>query len=205
MERVEAIRNNPLFRASMERIERAEAEREFCRHGMSHVLDVARIAWITALERRCRVPKDVVYAAALLHDVGRAEQYATGEDHDVAGARIAGEILKGLPASLQFDAAERSAILAAVAGHRGPAVPEAHGRAPGGELAGAVRGSGEADAGVAARAPEGSPPDSSAQGLGEVLARLVKEADNRSRACYACPARDACYWPDERKNLSLDI
>lgn len=182
MERVEAIRNNPLFRASMERIERAESEREFCRHGMSHVLDVARIAWIAALERRCRVSKDVVYAAALLHDVGRAEQYATGEDHDVAGARIAGEILKGLPASLQFDAAERSAILAAVAGHRGPAASEAHGRAP-----------------------EGSLPDSSAQELGEVLARLVKEADNRSRACYACPARDACYWPDERKNLSLDI
>lgn len=205
MERVEAIRNNPLFRASMERIERAEAEREFCRHGMSHVLDVARIAWITALERRCRVSKDVVYAAALLHDVGRAEQYATGEDHDVAGARIAGEILKGLPAPLQFDAAECSAILAAVAGHRGPAASEAHGCAFGGELAGAVHGSGEADAGMTGRAPGGSLPDSSAQELGEVLARLVKEADNRSRACYACPARDACYWPDERKNLSLDI
>ena len=149
--------------------------------------------------------KDVVYAAALLHDVGRAEQYATGEDHDVAGARIAGEILKGLPASLQFDAAERSAILAAVAGHRGPAASEAHGRAFGGELAGAVHGSGEVDAGMTGRAPEGSLPDSSAQGLGEVLARLVKEADSRSRACYACPARDGCYWPDERKNLSLDI
>ena len=205
MERVEAIRNNPLFRASMERIERAEAEREFCRHGMSHVLDVARIAWITALERRCRVPRTWCMRRPFCTMWAVPSSTPRVRTTMSPARALPGEILKGLPAPLQFDAAERSAILAAVAGHRGPAVPEAHGRAFGGELAGAVHGSGEADAGVAARAPEGSPPDSSAQGLGEVLARLVKEADSRSRACYACPARDGCYWPDERKNLSLDI
>ncbi len=25
------------------------------------------------------------------------------------------------------------------------------------------------------------------------------------RACYACGARAECYWPDERKNLSIDV
>ncbi len=38
-----------------------------------------------------------------------------------------------------------------------------------------------------------------------VLAHLITEADGRSRACFACAARDACYWSEERKNLSIDI
>ena len=39
----------------------------------------------------------------------------------------------------------------------------------------------------------------------DVLAHLIKEADGRSRTCFACSARDACYWSEERKNLSIDI
>lgn len=173
MQRVDAIRRSPLFAEHLGRIEAAETERAFCGHGLAHLLDVARIAWICALERGDDVPKDVVYAAALLHDVGRSAQYATGEDHDVAGVRIACDILDGLPAGLRFDDAERAAILDAVAGHRG-------------ELAEGERSAGGED-------------------RRRVLARLIKEADGRSRACYACPAREACYWPDERKNMAIDI
>lgn len=199
MRRVEAIRTAPLFRACIGRIEEAETDREFCRHGMPHLLDVARIAWIDNLELGLGLDREVVYAAALLHDIGRAEQYSTGEDHDVAGARVAAEILDGLPEGLQFDAGERLAILSAVSGHRG-----------------ACAGEGAIAVPCVAEVPTGA--DGVQGSVGEMhrgsthrgertgsLVRLIKEADNRSRACYACPARGGCHWPDERKNLSMDI
>lgn len=119
MRRVHAIEESFAFRGHMRRIEDAEQTREFCKHGMTHLLDVARIAWIFNLERGLGFDREVVYAAALLHDLGRSEQYATGEDHDVAGARIAADILDSLPDGLRFDADERAVILAAVSGHRG--------------------------------------------------------------------------------------
>lgn len=186
MRRIVALGESVAFRANVERIEAAEAQRVFCRHGLSHLLDVARIAWILNLERACGLDRDVVYAAALLHDIGRAEQYATGENHDVAGVRVAAAILDALPRGLCFDAGEREQILDAVGGHRGACSAGAFG----------------ADCDRASSADCDSAP---AAPRSDVLAALIKEADNRSRACFACPARDACYWPDERKNLSLDI
>ena len=110
MRRVHAIEESFAFRGHMRRIEDAEQTREFCKHGMTHLLDVARIAWIFNLERGLGFDREVVYAAALLHDLGRSEQYATGEDHDVAGARIAADILDSLPDGLRFDADERADI-----------------------------------------------------------------------------------------------
>lgn len=174
MERAAAIAESELFTRCLAGIEAAEADRVFCRHGLPHLLDVARIAWILNLERGCGLRRDVVYAAALLHDIGRAAQYQTGEPHDEAGERIAAEVLDALPEPLHFDGTDRAAILHAVGGHRGP-------------LAGR-----EGDA------HEGS-------ATADVLAHLIKEADGRSRACFACAARDACYWSEERKNLSIDI
>ncbi len=32
---------------------------------------------------------------------------------------------------------------------------------------------------------------------------LLYRADKLSRACCACPARDECNWPDEKKNLRV--
>lgn len=200
MRRVHAIEESFAFRGHMRRIEDAEQTREFCKHGMTHLLDVARIAWIFNLERGLGFDREVVYAAALLHDLGRSEQYATGEDHDVAGARIAADILDSLPDGLRFDVDERAVILAAVSGHRGACAD--------GEVVVAPRAAevptGEADD----RGHMGSARHASGTHRGEgaeSLAHLIKEADNRSRACYACRVRDACYWPDERKNLSIDI
>ena len=93
MERMAAIAESELFTRCLAGIEAAEADRVFCRHGLPHLLDVARIAWILNLERGCGLHRDVVYAAALLHDIGRAAQYQTGEPHDEAGTRIAAEVL----------------------------------------------------------------------------------------------------------------
>ena len=71
MERMAAIAESELFTRCLAGIEAAEADRVFCRHGLPHLLDVARIAWILNLERGCGLHRDVVYAAALLHDIGK--------------------------------------------------------------------------------------------------------------------------------------
>ena len=117
--RAAAVLRDSRFAASIDAVERSERARVWCRHGLDHLLDVARLAHISNLESGCGIPRDVVYAAALLHDIGRSVQYATGEDHDAAGARIAGEILGTVDADYRFSAEERAAIVAAVAGHRG--------------------------------------------------------------------------------------
>ena len=75
MDRVNAVICHPLYLEYYHRLERAEKERIFCRHQMSHLLDVARIAYIRNLEKGYGFRKDVIYAAAVLHDIGKALQY----------------------------------------------------------------------------------------------------------------------------------
>ena len=70
MERIQNILKHPEFEKSMRMIRTLEKERIFCCHGMEHLLDVARIAYITSLEEEAGIKKDVIYAAGLLHDVG---------------------------------------------------------------------------------------------------------------------------------------
>ena len=67
MDRVNAVICHPLYLEYYHRLERAEKERIFCRHQMSHLLDVARIAYIRNLEKGYGFRKDVIYAAAVLH------------------------------------------------------------------------------------------------------------------------------------------
>lgn len=114
MQRIQAIVSHPLFRDSLRKIEEMERERIYCKHGLPHVLDVARIASLLAVDRQLDVPRDVIYAAALLHDIGRLQQYETGEDHAAAGIRTAQEILR----DTAFDEQEQQAILQAVGKHR---------------------------------------------------------------------------------------
>ncbi|MDO4436819.1 MAG: HD domain-containing protein [Coriobacteriaceae bacterium] len=211
---MQAIWESPRFQVALEGIERAERDRVYCRHGFGHLLDVARIAWILNLERGCAFERELVYAAALLHDIGRGAQYATGEPHDEAGSRVAAAILDELPAESRFPEREREAILAAVRGHRGAACGgSGDARGAGGDTCGNdgdARGAGGDTCGNDGFAYGGagdvrgcrvSEPEVPL----EQLAQLISEADGLSRPCYACPAREGCYWTDERKNLKLDI
>ena len=93
---------------------RLEADRVFCRHTPEHFLDVARLAYIFALERKLNCSRELIYCTALLHDIGRAEQYITGTPHDEAGVRIAETILS----DLDFSSEEKEAILSAIEEHR---------------------------------------------------------------------------------------
>ena len=50
MKEIELIRKHPLYLSSCKRLEELEGDRQFCRHQMPHLLDVARIAYIRSLE-----------------------------------------------------------------------------------------------------------------------------------------------------------
>ncbi len=118
MPRVDAIWNSARYQHEYRRLEALEADRQFCRHDVRHLLDTARIMWALSLERELGLSRDLVYATALLHDIGKAEQYEHGEPHERAGARLAGEILDALPAPQRFCDEERAAICTAIRGHR---------------------------------------------------------------------------------------
>lgn len=118
MPRLDAIWADEVYQREYRRLEELEQTRVFCRHGIRHLMDTARIMWALNLERACGLSHDVVYAAALLHDIGKATQYETGEPHELAGTRIAADILDRLPRELALTDEERAAILTAVRGHR---------------------------------------------------------------------------------------
>lgn len=118
MDRVNAVREHPVYREYYERLEQLEKDRIFCRHQMPHLLDVARTAYIRNLEEGMGFQKDVIYTAALLHDIGKFFQYTKKIPHEIAGAEIAEKILAGLPVELSFTETEKKQILTAIKGHR---------------------------------------------------------------------------------------
>ena len=117
MTRVQAIWQHPLYQKHLNALTRLESDRIFCRHTPEHFLDVARLAYIFALERNLDCSRELIYCTALLHDIGRAEQYRSGIPHDEAGAQIAEQILR----ELSFDPSEIQEITSAIREHRNAA------------------------------------------------------------------------------------
>ena len=94
LQRVNAICRHSLWQTSRKRIEELEQDRVFCRHDVIHFLDVARLAWIENMEQQLGLEKEHVYAAALLHDIGRHLQYEQGIPHEEGSVMLAGQILR---------------------------------------------------------------------------------------------------------------
>lgn len=118
MKRVNAILAHPLYRECYARLEELEKDRIFCRHQMTHLLDVARIAYISNMEQGLGIEKEVIYAAALLHDIGKYVQYEDGTPHEQSGEKIASELLGSLSEKDAFSDEENRMILTAIRGHR---------------------------------------------------------------------------------------
>lgn len=114
MRRANLILNNEKYKKIIHTIELFEIDRKFCKHDLNHFMDVARIAYILVLENNVNIDKEIVYAAALLHDIGRGLQYRNGVPHDLAGLTMAEEIL----IDTGFDEKEKATILNAIKYHR---------------------------------------------------------------------------------------
>lgn len=127
MKRIELLLNDSLYNEYMTYNEEEELEPKFCRHDIAHHIDVARIAYILVLEhndlnffiKESRLSgklaaKEVIYAAGLLHDIGKWKEYQVGVDHASFGARLAREIL----ARVFFNQNEIDLIARAIYEHR---------------------------------------------------------------------------------------
>ncbi len=93
MARFNRILKNEEYKAVLREIEIIEKGRKFCPHTIEHFLDTARIMYIISLEKDLKISKDIIYAAALLHDVGRVSEYKEGKAHEIVSADFAMKIL----------------------------------------------------------------------------------------------------------------
>lgn len=114
MYRVNEILNNPIYKENLDKIKILERDRIFCKHDLEHFINVARICYIINLERNLGFAKEIIYIIALLHDIGRGEQYEKGTPHEIASYEIAKEIIKDIHFSLE----EQRLIEDGIIGHR---------------------------------------------------------------------------------------
>ena len=120
MERINRIIEHETYRRCLSDIKCLEKDRIFCGHDMGHFLDVARLAYILDLEEDIGIDRELIYAAALLHDIGRHLQYRQGIPHEQASVQLAAEILK----DCGFSEEEVQQITEAIVQHRNANVRE---------------------------------------------------------------------------------
>ena len=113
MKRINNILSNEIYKNHVERLQYYEKDREFCCHDMEHFLSVARIMIIKSQEEHLTIAKDIIYAVAMLHDIGRVLQYEEGMEHSKAGVEIASRILL----ECQYTKTEIKIITDAIAEH----------------------------------------------------------------------------------------
>jgi len=155
LKKVNEILKNSKYKEYLNRLEELEKDREFCLHDMEHFLDVARIAYLINLEENLGHSKEIIYAIALLHDIGRVLEYEKGVPHHEGSVIIANLILN----ETSFNRREKDIILKAIDEHR--------------------------------------------SGSEYNLSQIIYKADKLSRKCYKCKAIKECYWPKEKKNLTI--
>ena len=117
---INAIWDNPLYQEKYKELQEIEKTREYCGHDISHFLDVARLMWIYSREDGTGLEKDIIYAAALLHDIGRGDEAVTGKSHHEAGAELAEIILE----ETEFTQENKEEIIEAIRSHRNPEVKD---------------------------------------------------------------------------------
>ena len=122
--RVRQIVTHPLYQQEFSALQRAEQGRIYCNHTMEHFLDVARICYILVLQDGADLPRELIYGAALLHDLGRYRQIADGTPHEVASAQLAEEIYGGLRLCRRRNKSSRGSDFAAQTPWRGGTLRE---------------------------------------------------------------------------------
>jgi len=103
-DKIKAILEHEEFIKRNKLIDMYEVDRKFCLHNLQHFLDTSRLTYILVLEnnqykklfpgRDIEEVKELVYAAGLLHDLGRVEQYLEGTDHALVSSKIAKDIME---------------------------------------------------------------------------------------------------------------
>lgn len=114
MELINKILQHPQFIKYLKLNAKEEKQRKFCHHDLQHALDVARVAYIVSMEKGFNIDTELIYIAALLHDIAKWKQYREKIDHAIEGAILAEEILRDIGVNeLQIEM-----ILDAIRNHR---------------------------------------------------------------------------------------
>lgn len=114
MERLNDLLNDAQYQHYLTKNKILEKERIFCKHDLQHFLDVARLAYLINLEQSLGFSKEVIYAAALLHDIGRFMEYEEKISHEKASWQLALPLLE----QYGFDETEKALLKEAILGHR---------------------------------------------------------------------------------------
>lgn len=109
------ILSNPHYLQELALLQSLEQDRIFCKHDMTHFLDVARITLLLCQQEQLPADPDVIYAAALLHDIGRVEEYQKQIPHELASIRKAEAILQ----EISCEVSKQEEILELIRHHRG--------------------------------------------------------------------------------------
>lgn len=94
MKKFQKILQHDIFLNYLKEIVEVEQKREYCLHDLTHLLDVARYAYIKNLEEGYGLSQNVIYGAALLHDIGKVRQYKEKIPHEITGAEECGTVLQ---------------------------------------------------------------------------------------------------------------
>lgn len=114
MQRVKALLQSSAYQDHLRKINEWESQRAFCKHDFSHFLEVARLSWIFLLQEGEDYKRDVVYAAAFVHDIARWKEYKGEGCHALLSAELAEPLLT----MCGFSSHEKGIILNAVKEHR---------------------------------------------------------------------------------------
>ncbi|NLF46399.1 MAG: HD domain-containing protein [Syntrophomonadaceae bacterium] len=106
MKRIDLLLQDSLYNEYLHRNAREEMDQRLCRHDINHHFTVAQMTfslmlnnndWEIFLEETGidsqAAAKEVVYAAGLLHDIGKWKEYRDGEDLAACSARLSRTIL----------------------------------------------------------------------------------------------------------------
>lgn len=176
LDRVNEILKSKKFIEYVSELKRLEKNRVFCKHGIDHSLDVARISYIKVLENNFKFSKEVIYAAALLHDLGRVDEYKHDIPHNVAGVKIAKEILN----ETTFTTKEKNQIVNAILNHRKKSNDYEFFH------------------------NEEDILDDDLNDIIK-LSEIILSSDKESRNCFDCDAVNMCYWDENKKNFKIKI
>ncbi|HSW35945.1 MAG TPA: HD domain-containing protein [Candidatus Limnocylindrales bacterium] len=115
MDRVNNIIFHRNYQPCLLKNKNQEASRKFCHHDFEHMLTVARLTYLLLLEEGSPfISQEMAYAAGLLHDIGRWNEYQTTVDHAQHSAELAEPIL----IEAGFSLSERELIIKAILQHR---------------------------------------------------------------------------------------
>ena len=95
------------------RLNQLEQNRIYCKHDLNHLLDVARICTILAQEQGITTNKNIVYAASLLHDIGRFNPDVSSHE------KLSGEIARSILPECGYLDDEIGQVIDLIHSHRG--------------------------------------------------------------------------------------